>query len=66
MNLVTSIPIFISSVLSRPVTHRLVFVAPFQQPTVNVVFVRVDQRSRLDKLLNDRLDRRLLHILQQA
>jgi len=43
-------------IFAVPAAHRFVFVTPVRQPTKNIVFVRIDQRTRLDELFDDRLD----------
>src|SRR5674476_411771 len=64
MYLTKTIPVVVTGELPRRMTHRVVSVAPFGQPTVNVIFIRVDNSSFGDRSLDQGCDRHLFHILQ--
>ena len=48
MDFAKSIPILVAGELRR-VTHGVVGIAPFGQPTVNVIFIGVDNSSFSDR-----------------
>ena len=66
MNFMKAVSILVPRILATTMTHRFMFVSPFRQTTLNVVLISVYKRSWIDELLYDRLDRCLLHILQDS
>jgi hypothetical protein len=64
VNFAETIPIFIPGIFTLSVIDRLVAVAPLSEATVDVVLIGVDQAAGLDRLLKQRLNGRLLDILQ--
>ncbi len=61
MDFAKSIPILVAELPGR-VTHGVVWVAPFGQPTVNVIFIGADNSSFGDRSFDQRGDRVLLHV----
>src|SRR5208283_64292 len=57
-----SIPILVAGELPGRVTHGVVGVTPFGQPTVNVIFIGVDNSSFRNRLFDKWGDRVLLHV----
>src|SRR5690349_13785559 len=66
MHFTEAISLFVSGILARAVAHRLVRVAPLSQAGIDIVLVGVDQRAGHDRGLDQRLDGRLLDVLQHA
>lgn len=64
MHLTEPISIVIAGKLPSGVTDSLVGVAPLGQPGLDVIFICVNNRPWGDRSSNQRLDRRLLDILQ--
>jgi hypothetical protein len=64
VNLAEPIAIFITRILAVSVADRLVAVAPGGQSSIDVGFIGMDQRAGRNRLGDDRLDRRLLHVAQ--
>src|SRR3954453_18630377 len=64
MHLTEPIPVVIPGVLPRRMTDRLVPVAPFLQPAVDVVLVGVNRTPLGDRPLDQGADRHLLDVLQ--
>src|SRR5271157_5437164 len=62
MDFAKSIPILVAGELPGRVTHGVVGVAPFGQPTVNIVFIGVDNSSFSNRSFDQRGDRVLLHV----
>src|SRR5208337_806218 len=62
MDFAESIPILVAGELPGRVTHGVVGVAPFGQPTVNVIFLSVDNSSFSNRSLDQRGDCVLLHV----
>ena len=62
MDFAKSIPILVAGELPGRVTHGVVGIAPFGQPTVNVIFISVDNSSFSNRLFDQRGDRVLLHV----
>ena len=61
-----TVAVLVTGILAVTVANRLVRIAPFRQPTVNIVLVRHDRRIGSDKPLDDRLDRDLTNIVQHT
>src|SRR3982751_6029879 len=66
MDLAETVAILIARVLAASVADRHVAIAPGRQTGVDVVLVGVDTGALGHGGLDDRLDRLLLHICQQA
>ena len=66
VDLAEAVAILVAGVLAASVADRLVLIAPGRQAGVDVVLVGVDEGALGDGGLDDRLDRRLLHVGQHA
>jgi hypothetical protein len=64
MDLMESMAIVITGVLPSGMTHRVMRVIPFGHPAIDVVFIRVKNRAISNRLLDQRTDRYLLHVLR--
>ena len=64
MDLVETVTILITGILASAVTYRLVIIAPLRQSTVDIVLVGQHERTRQDRLLNQRPDRFLAYVFQ--
>ena len=62
MDFAKSIPILVAGELPGRVTHGVVGIAPFGQPTVNVIFIGIDNSSFSDRSFDQWGDRVLLHV----
>ena len=62
MDFAKSIPILVASELPGRVAHGVVRVAPFGQPTINVIFISVDNSYFSNRSFDQRGDRVLLHV----
>src|SRR5271166_2507549 len=62
MDFAKSISILVAGELPGRVTHGVVGIAPFGQPTVNVIFIGVDNSSFSNRSFDQRGDRLLLHV----
>src|SRR5947209_3732794 len=66
MYLAEAVAVFVTRILTVRMADRLVAVAPGWQPGIDVVFIGIDQRAGRNRLGDDRLDRRLLHVGQHV
>jgi hypothetical protein len=66
MYLAEPVAVLVAGLFAAGVADSPVRIAPGGQARIDVVFIGVDQRAGHDRCSNDRLDRGLLHIGQQA
>src|SRR5512139_3171370 len=64
MDLMETVTILITGVFSLAVAHALAHRPPLRQRSINHILVRIDHRTGFDRLLDERSDGFLLHILQ--
>jgi hypothetical protein len=64
--LAEAVTVLVAGVFTAAMAHHLVPVAPTRQASIDVVLVGVDESASGNGRLNDRLDRRLLHIGQHV
>ena len=65
MDFTKAVSIFIASELSSSMIDTLMVISPGPQAGINAVFIRVHKRSWNDGVLDEGLDRLLLHIGHQ-
>src|SRR5580658_9225080 len=66
MHLTEPVSILITGILASAMVHRLVLIAPLRQPAIDAILVGVDQTSRQDRLLDQRLDGSLLDVVHHV
>ena len=64
MNLMEAIAIVVAGVFTPAVTHRMMIKAPILQWVIDCIFIGIHPGSRGDESLKERLDGRLLDIIQ--
>jgi len=64
MHFVKTVAVLVTSGHPTTMIHRLVHVTPLRSSSINIIFVRIHQRSQLDELFNDRLNGYLPYIVQ--
>ena len=62
MDFAKSTPILVAGELPGRVTHGVVGISPFVHPTVNVIFIVIDNISFIDFSFDHWCDRVLLHV----
>src|SRR5829696_4850496 len=62
VHLAKAIPVLIAGVFAAPVADRFVLIAPGGQAGVDAILVGMDEGALCNRGLDDRLDRRLLHV----
>ncbi|MCO5759918.1 MAG: hypothetical protein NHG36_00185 [Chromatiaceae bacterium] len=63
-DLMETITILVAGIFSTAVAYALAHVAPPRQGITNDLFVRIDHRAGENRLLNERSDGGLLHVLE--
>src|SRR3954466_10775177 len=66
VHLAEAVTIFVARILTPGMADRLVLIAPGGQAGVDAILVGVDERALGYRGLDDRLDRRLLHVGQHV
>src|SRR3954453_2792361 len=62
VHLAEAIPVLVAGVFAGPVADRFVLIAPGGQAGVDAILVGMDEGTRGNRGLDDRLDRGLLHV----
>src|SRR3954454_24518893 len=62
VHLAKAIPVLVAGVFAAPVGDRFVLIAPGGQAGVDAILVGMDEGALCNRGLDDRLDRRLLHV----
>lgn len=64
MDFAEPVAIVIAGILAPGMADRFVTIASVFQAGIDIVFISIDQRTRADRLCDDRLDGRLLNVGQ--